>query len=204
MSMASEGPIVIFNSTHFRSDAIIVTSSTIKVLALPKLSYSSVKDQMSQVAKLARGGRATYQSRNKIMEEILRWLWDVAVEPVFVALQYTAVDAGSLPRVWWMGVGLLAMAPFHAAGDHSPRSTRNTMSRAISSYIPTIKSLSYARQKPLELLNRPNPRLLLVAMPTTPADKLAYPTPEPLNPLKNATQEVETIANLVKRKAITT
>lgn len=54
VSIASEGPIVMFNSTEIRSDAIIVTGSTIKALALPDLDYPSVKERMSQVAKLAR------------------------------------------------------------------------------------------------------------------------------------------------------
>ncbi|RPA96115.1 hypothetical protein L873DRAFT_1791748 [Choiromyces venosus 120613-1] len=70
------------------------------------------------------------------------------------------------------------MAPFHAAGDHSPRSTRNTLSRATSTYIPTIKALSYARQKKLHLFDEcgaslplerfRNASLLLVPMPETP------------------------------------
>lgn len=65
-------------------------------------------------------------------------------------------------------MGPLARAPFHAAGDHSRRSsTRNTLRRAISSYIPTIKALAYARQKKLDL-NSPDSCLLLVTMPTTP------------------------------------
>lgn len=124
------------------------------------------------------------------MGELLLWLWDVAVEPVLEELQFDAVDdgLGNLPRIWWIGVGALAMAPFHAAGDHSPGSTRNTLSRAISSYIPTIKALSYARQKKLDLFSKPNSSLLLVTMPTTPGHM----------PLKNATKEVEEISRVVK------
>lgn len=95
------------------------------------------------------------------MAEILLWLWEVAVEPV---LEEVGID---ITRVWWIGVGPLATAPFHAAGDHSPGSTRNTMSRVISSYIPTIKALMYATQKPLDLKSK-DTRLLVVTMPTTP------------------------------------
>lgn len=105
------------------------------------------------------------------MAEALLWLWEKAVEPVMMELGFLAaierqVDDRKLPRIWWIGVGSLARAPFHAAGDHSPGSTQNTISRAISSYIPTIKALSYARQKELDL--NTDPRLLLVAMPTLP------------------------------------
>lgn len=180
IQMGAEGPIVIFNTTVFRSDAIIVTGSDIKSLALPGLVFSEAKDRMRELTGLVRGKRSTYPSRNKEMGKILLWLWEVAVEPVFETLGLVAINDPvrmgdpvaisdcKLPRVWWIGVGPLAMAPFHAAGDHSIGSTRNTLSRAISSYIPTIKALSYAREKRLELLSNQDSRLLLVAMPTTP------------------------------------
>lgn len=179
IGMGAEGPIVIFNTTIFRSDAIIVTGSVVQSLALPKLAFADAKDRMSQLTRLVRGKRSTYLARNKEMGKFLLWLWEVAVEPVFEGLGLIAigdpVPAGDpvavnnckLPRVWWIGVGPLAMAPFHAAGDHSIGSTRNTLSLAISSYISTIKALSYAREKKLELLSNPDSRLLLIAMPTT-------------------------------------
>ncbi|KAL0634413.1 hypothetical protein Q9L58_006661 [Maublancomyces gigas] len=166
-AMATEGPIVIFNCTTVRSDAIIVTS-VVKALMLPNMVFPEVRERMGQLARVVRGKRSTYASRNREMEEVLIWLWKVAVEPVFQELGFEAVkDSRKLPRVWWIGVGPLARAPFHAAGHHYPHSTSNTISCAISSYIPTIKALSYARQKKLELRG-PDSRLLLVSMPTTP------------------------------------
>lgn len=166
-AMAAEGPIVVFNCTRIRSDAIIVTS-VVKSLMLPNMVFSEVRERMGQLARVVRGKRSTYSSRNQELGEVLLWLWKVAVEPVFQELGFEAVkDSSKLPRIWWIGVGPMARAPFHAAGDHSPRSTNNTISRAISSYIPTIKALSYARQKKLELRG-PDSRLLLVSMPATP------------------------------------
>lgn len=120
MAMATEGPVVLFNSTEIRSDAIIVTASTIRVLALPKLSYESVKTWMGRLTKLPRGRRHSYSQRNREMIELLQWLWDSAVEPVFVELNtFTGAYDDDLPHIWWIGVGPLAMAPFHAAGNHS-------------------------------------------------------------------------------------
>lgn len=168
IAMASEGPIVIINTTNLRSDAIIVTSE-IKSLALPDMVFAEVEQRMQQLGRVVRGSRSTYPARNRELEGLLLWLWEVAVGPVFGELGFTAAGNGvaDLPRVWWIGVGPLAMAPFHAAGDHSRGSTRNTISQAISSYTPTIKTLSYARQKKLEF-GGPDSRLLLVGMPTTP------------------------------------
>lgn len=224
IAMGAEGPIVIFNSAPIRSDAIIVTSSAVKSLALPKLVYSEVRHQLGNLAGLARGKRSTYPERNRVMGQVLLWLWEVAVEPVLGELLLGAVDDDTkLPRVWWIGVGPLAMAPFHAAGDHSLGSTRNTISRVISSYIPTIKTLSYARQKQLELHRSPDPRILLVTMPTTP-DTPSTPsvpanpgTPGTPNifstratssspakkwtPLPHVTKEVEDIMNAVQERS---
>lgn len=188
IAMAREGPIVVLNCTAFRSDAIIVSNSVIKALPLPRLVHGDVEERMRQLREdLIRGKRNTYTLRNKGLQEILLWLWDTAVEPVFEELQFhTVTDNSALPRVWWIGVGPLAMAPFHAAGDHSPGSTRNTISRAISSYIPTIKALSYAREKSLELLSGDS-ELLLVTMPTTPGK----------SPLSSVGDEVGMIASVV-------
>lgn len=197
MEMAGDGSIVIVNSTATRSDAILVTRTRIKALPLPLLSYTLVQQWMSEIPRLVCGRPSTYASRNEIMESLLLWLWDKAVEPILGELQLLVDGVGSpgaLPRIWWIGVGLLATAPFHAAGDHSRGSTRNTLSRAISSYIPTIKALSYAREKELELLNKPDSRILLVAMPTTPENR----------DLKNAPKEVDKIVETVERVTKTT
>lgn len=85
--MAAEGPIVVINTTEFRSDAIIVTSS-IKSLTLPKLIFPEAEDRMGC---LVRGKLSTFSSGNKELEKLLRWLWDVAVEHVFQELQFGAV-----------------------------------------------------------------------------------------------------------------
>lgn len=164
VAMAAEGPIVVFNSTELRSDAIIVTKDLIKSLPLPTMVFSEVNKRMKALASLAQGKRSTFPARNREMEATLHWLWVVAVGPVFNEL---AVVDGSMPRIWWIGVGPLAMAPFHAAGDHALGSTDNTISKAISSYIPTIKALSYARERNLQLGSES--RLLLITVATTPS-----------------------------------
>ncbi|CUS09058.1 unnamed protein product, partial [Tuber aestivum] len=149
------------------------------------------------------------------MIDLLRWLWKAAVGPVFDHLEGSGATISdgahenNLKRIWWIGVGRLSMAPFHAAGDHSPGSTHNTISRAISTYIPTIKALSYARQKQLQLfeeydasfsaerskkakiLKQRNPRLLLVPMPQTPgAPELPGVSEEVLYILDSSTQSL--------------
>jgi len=182
MMMATEGPIVIVNTTFCHSDAIIVTSSEIKLLELPLLEVEEAEVWMERMTKeCVTGSLRTYGKRNKLMSDLLMWLWNVIVEPVLGELRLDRSSDTNQTHIWWIGVGKLGMAPFHAAGDHSPGSTCNTMSRAISSYIPTIRALSHARQKDLRLFsglnnqtsstqtttNGSNTHVLLVAMPTT-------------------------------------
>ena len=72
-----------------------------------------------------------------------------------------------LLRVWWIGIGITSFPSFHAAGDHSAGPTENTLSRAISSYTPTIKVLTYTRERALGTTRFHNdkPKLLVVKMP---------------------------------------
>ncbi|KAI5839643.1 CHAT domain-containing protein [Morchella snyderi] len=197
MKLAGDGPIIILNCTSIRSDAILVTSSTTKVLPLPGLQFQETCRRIKQLSRKFTTGRiSTYPSRNAGVEDLLLWLWDVAVGPIFEELKLAPVedDSISLPRVWWIGVDSLSLLPFHAAGDHSPGSTRNTLCRAISSYTPTLKALSYAREKQVSLPSSDSrPRLLLIAMPETPGHA----------PLSTAYEEVTSIDTLTKEVATT-
>ncbi|CZR51372.1 uncharacterized protein PAC_01247 [Phialocephala subalpina] len=57
--------------------------------------------------------------------------------------------------------------PFHAAGDHAPRSERNVHNRAVSSYAPSIKALAYSRER-LRKNDDRGENMLLATMTTTP------------------------------------
>ncbi|RPA99746.1 TPR-like protein, partial [Choiromyces venosus 120613-1] len=200
--MSENGPIVVLNSTQYRSDAIIVTTSTITSLELPSLKLEDIEHRMDQLAEFGREKPTIFRRRenNLKMNDFLHWLWDTAVGPVLDELQRCgAISTGGvgihdLTRVWWIGVGPLSMAPFHAAGYHSPGSTRNTLSRVISTYIPTIKALSYARQKQFALFGGSHTRLLLVSMPKTPG----------ASNLPGASQEVQYISDETHRFGIET
>lgn len=103
LAVAVEGPIVVFDSTLLRSDALIVTNSSIKALPLPKMRFSNVTDRMNELPGLSRGKRSTYPSRSRKMRKSLLWLCEVAVEPVLEELSFQAVDESELPRIWWIG-----------------------------------------------------------------------------------------------------
>lgn len=188
MAMAKDGPIVTFVVSSINSEAIIVTSTAIMSLNFLNLAFEEILARLvgitKNTAKKASKKSSTKPTRvpprraiqecterNEQMRELLLWLWGVAVEPVLQNLGLTQPTGTELPHIWWIGVGTLSMAPFHAAGDHSPGSSRNTMSCVISSYTPTIKALLYARERELDLISNPDTQLLLVTMPKTPGEK---------------------------------
>lgn len=192
IAMAAHGPIIFVSSSELRSDAIIVTRTGIESISL-NLSGLVVNQQMQNLAGAMSGQRPTYADRNTKMALILEWLWDAIVEPIFteLGLEYVA-KTRDLPQVWWIGIGALSIAPFHAAGYHGLGSKRNTMSRAISSYTPTIKALQYTRSRPLVLLKKADPSILVIAMPATPDSAWTE--------LPNAAEEAKQIKDFIGEK----
>jgi len=158
---AADGPVVFLYATPSRCDAVILTGDPgepARVLPLPALSES---DAVSQASRLLRarqvalgqdtGLRARTGAHREILD-ILGWMWDAITGPVLNHLGYaTTPDAGgSWPRIRWCPVGVLGYLPLHAAGRHDDITAgrpepRAVLDRAISSYIPTVRGLSYAR-----------------------------------------------------------
>jgi hypothetical protein len=202
MALASDGPIVIVVAGKVvnRSDAIIVQQSSIISISLPKLHHDDATLRTFEVIqRLCRGPPLTFAKRNVRMREYLLWLWEVAVEPILAELNLLTPKASAdLPSIHWIGVGPLANAPFHAAGDHTPGSNNRTMAKCISSYLVTLRSLAYARSRPPKrYLNRKqDSRLLVVTMPSSPPGKG--------QPLPSAASEARTILSAASAASIST
>lgn len=176
ISLAGQGPIAVVNVTDLRSDAFIVSQAAIKCIQLPEMTAAKVRNW----AGLASDTSKDYITRNKEYHQFLKDLWSVCVKHVLEEVQRDKGCEKSLTRMWWVGVGDASSLPFHAAGDHSKGCTANTATQAISSYIPTLKALSYARER--ALTTKPSdlvPKLLIIAMPETPGQApLRYTTDE--------------------------
>ncbi|MFC7303954.1 CHAT domain-containing protein [Streptomyces monticola] len=174
MAEAVHGPVVTFNVSHYRSDALLLTRDGVSALPLPALTRSAVVERSNTFHRALAEATAPAGDRIGAQRElsgVLAWLWEAAAEPVLAALDLTEPqgdDGEPLPRVWWAPGGLLGQLPLHAAGHHTdpgPR-RRTVMDRVVSSYTPTIRTLHHARAR------RPRPasdsQSLIVAMPTTP------------------------------------
>src|SRR5437762_1123084 len=97
MVIAESGPIVVFNVSKLRSDAIIVTKDGITSLRLPLLCQSSLEQHASSFLESLRHRMNALPK----MDTVLKWLWDAAAGPVFHNLSLTEVlsEGANWPRV---------------------------------------------------------------------------------------------------------
>jgi tetratricopeptide (TPR) repeat protein len=167
--LASRGPIVCFSTTGDVTYAFLVTRDHVEVLQLEKIKH---KDLQAHVKLLVRGkspasvATSRRAENNERVRETLQWLWNCAVKPVLQRLKFIKKTSPErLPRIWWVTSGLLGLLPLHAAGSGWGTSTENTMSHVVSSYIPTLKALAYARKKQPRPLGDPGTELLVISVP---------------------------------------
>ncbi|KAI5460955.1 CHAT domain-containing protein [Mariannaea sp. PMI_226] len=163
------GIIVIINITDFRSDAILISKSLLRIITLPRLSAGMARFWVSQDWSAKKKSEKKY--KNERFAVYLYWLWYACVEHIVVEISALQTQPSEdLPRVWWIGSGLASSMPFHAAGIHRKGSKENAYCAMVSSYTPSIKALAFA-QKQAKLAQKAQvaqDKMLIAAMPTTP------------------------------------
>ncbi|MET9547122.1 CHAT domain-containing protein [Streptomyces sp. NPDC006627] len=176
LAEAEPGPVVVFNVSRYRSDALVLTSSGVVTLPLPALGREELARRTASFRAALRQATTGTSGRERraaqqALGQTLEWLWDSAVSPVLDLLGHTGqpADDEKWPRVWWAPGGLLGQLPLHAAGYHTEPATgvgrRTAMDRVVSSYTPTVRALRYARRRATPTARA---RALAVSMPTTP------------------------------------
>lgn len=142
--------VVMVNVAESRSDAIILTADRPpRHVPLHDLDHAEAQAHAAQRPSDAGLGRT------------LDWLWRTTVKPVLDELGHTEPAGPDAARVWWCPTGPLANLPLHAAGE--------ALDRVTSSYLPTVRSLSYSRGRPRSEFGTP----CVIGMPETPdADAL--------------------------------
>ncbi len=181
---------VVFNVGSLRSDAILLKSSgAVDYVRLPLLTVDSLTEKIKlfRAAQEQRmgdaGGEDAAHDADRMLLEILEWLWDVAARPALDALGFDGKpNPWGLYEVKWVPGGLLGQLPIHAAGRHRSamnadggavvgpdgRQPPTVTDRAISSYAPTIRALHNAHSQSMAAWRERPARSLIVAMPVTP------------------------------------
>ncbi|WP_067456230.1 CHAT domain-containing protein [Actinomadura macra] len=161
-SAAAGGYVVLVNAGRGRGDAVIVRADGDPVaVALPDLRPADVEARVAALLGAVDGGLslAGVLRRRRVVPEVLRWLWDTAVEPIARALR--PLCPHDRARVWWLPTGLLSLLPLHAAGRPGEPGALDAM---VSSFVPSLRALRDARDRP-QATSR---RRLTVALHRTP------------------------------------
>jgi tetratricopeptide (TPR) repeat protein len=173
---AADGPVVVVNVHWRRCDALIVTAAGLRTLRLRRLDEAEVRDRattlLDAMVNIGDSVAGAWRAQ-RVLDQVLGWLWDTVAEPVLAALPSEPA------RLWWCPTGLLTFLPVHAAGHHGSDSRRTLLDRVICSYTPTLRVLAEVRARAPALA-----RMLAVGQPATPG----------LAPLPQALTEVRQLA----------
>ncbi|QKV76344.1 CHAT domain-containing protein [Amycolatopsis sp. Hca4] len=133
----ADGVVVLLNAGRRGGNAVVVPAGAEPVpVALPELTAAEVEARADELAGAIAdpGAFAGELRRQRVVAELLAWLWEAAVGPV--------LEVVAAPRVWWLPTGGLGMLPLHAA---APADGPGALDRVISSYTPTLRALGHAR-----------------------------------------------------------
>ncbi|WP_051793598.1 CHAT domain-containing protein [Kibdelosporangium aridum] len=140
LAAATDGPVVLFSISDFRSDALVLTPGGVEVVRLPGVTPEEIRRRATE-----------FQADANSVTETLEWLWDNVTGPVLEHVGLHGPAGDRWPRLWWCPTGPLSFLPLHAAGYHQPSSEgppKTVMDRVVSSYTPTVRALLHARRRP--------------------------------------------------------
>ncbi|WP_229833745.1 CHAT domain-containing protein [Streptomyces xantholiticus] len=155
---AAHGPIAVINVYGPACHVLLLHQppgrdrGEIDVLPLDGVTEEEIgrrADAFRTAAAMLAGGVLGSERRrqNLVLKDTLRWLGRCIVRPVLTRLGIDRPRQNKpQPRLWWCPTGVLALLPLHAALlDEADVYTHD---RVVSSYIPTLGSLLYARHRP--------------------------------------------------------
>jgi len=103
----------VLNVTEIRSDAILFTKAQVASIALSNVTYAAMDEYF---------GINSVPDDNAVKRESLEWLWKGVVQPILRELGFYPTPkemdpratgiVDPLPRIWWIGVGLMAKDRF--------------------------------------------------------------------------------------------
>jgi hypothetical protein len=144
LAAGSRGPVVIVNVSEYRCDALILSAGQVHAVPLGRLTRQAVAEHVQTLLEAA-DAMNTGEVNN-----VLEWVWDCIVEPIFTELGLTEPPtAGQEAHLWWCATGLAAFLPLHAAGAYgnSTRTRFSAVDLAVSSYTPSLRTLIQLRQR---------------------------------------------------------
>lgn len=135
--------MVLLNAGRGHGDAIVISDDAPVHVPLPRLNAADVASWATDLSNAINDPSALAGElrRQRVVSELLTWLWEAAVGPV---LDIAAPAGSPVRRVWWMPTGRLGLLPLHAA---TPPGGPGALDRVISSYVPTLRALANSRER---------------------------------------------------------
>lgn len=192
---AGEGTIVIVNVAPLRSDAVLISSSSVTLLKMPQHFAKEAAEWLLKKWTIKK--KSEYVAKNDDFSAYLSWLWDNCVKHIIYKIKSTKIgQKPGLPKVWWIGSGLGSSMPFHAAGYHNHGSLENAYSTVISSYTPSIKALEYSssQSRSAKEVQPEYNHMLIALMPTSPKGSKEKKAPDPLHGVLREKDEIMAVA----------
>ena len=193
--LARDGPIAVVNITPWYSHAILIQGTNIHNIGLPVRNQDCI-DNHKRFEEALRKESQDLPAATNLLGQVMQSMWEGIAKPILDALGFEKpTTKGPLPRMWWVTAGWLNVLPIHAAAmfSDSPGGTilDSVMDRVVSSYVPNLRALQFARKKRDTTTQRLHPPdlgiALFVQMPKTPGH----------DPLTNAEREVDEAIRIV-------
>ncbi|KAG8887968.1 hypothetical protein FRB98_008641 [Tulasnella sp. 332] len=158
---ADEGPVIIINVSKLRSDVIILRDDAEpEIVRLADITPIEVLKIYARLVNIL--SEPTSELRESGVDEILRLLWELVVQPAVERLKMMGVPQGS--RIWWCPTSWLCLLPLHAAGIYRPRQPK-LPDMYISSYTTTLSALIRARKSDSGYIGQPSVLAVGVSQP---------------------------------------
>jgi hypothetical protein len=174
LAQSEQGPIAAVNLSDHGSCALLVRPDGVERVVLPQASlYQAtlhVNNFVQAINALCGATPPSLSDSDRlrgVIHEVLTWAHHAITGPVLDRLELRPRDPNDCPRLWWVTGGLLSLLPLHAAGDYRAATPVLTADRAVSSYVPTIRQLKYARERTAAAVPD-RPRGFAVGMSATP------------------------------------
>ncbi|KAF5329890.1 hypothetical protein D9611_013399 [Ephemerocybe angulata] len=217
--LPESGPIVVININKRRCDALALLAGLDEPLHIPLPNFSietagdyraaldsrlrarqlrtrEVEDMAPLLDEARTAGPRLKKCRvnDDPVHHVLRGLWEKVVKPILDGLGFSILDQSSrglLPRLWWCPTGPLSFLPLHAAGIYQGSASECVFDYVVSSYMPTVTSLT-DRVKNHRSIDAKAAGLLLTSQPNAPGAP----------PIPGTTKEIRAIAERAEKNGV--
>ncbi|KAJ7452593.1 TPR-like protein [Mycena latifolia] len=211
---AKMGPVVLLNTSSYRSDALILIpglGDEVMHVPLPDFTLDQAQHLTEALGSLVSGGVRSSERLSASREgslppdeefsRILSVLWMKIIKPVLNGLAFTNPSSQNPGRIWWCPTGPLAFLPIHAAGLYGQGEILGSKLSdfLISSYTPSLSALIESLRAKQDLQD--GLQLLAVAQPSAVGQNLIPGTIKEIASIEHLAQRVIPVLHLERDMA---